>query len=165
MTGSVPKPNSGKTAVGVFLKYPHPGRVKTRLAATVGNETAARIYLKMVRVVLQSTLAPLDRSQYKIILFCDPLESLSAYEKLFPTYEIQLQAGQDLGARLINAFAWLLQNYSKALVIGTDCTEITSTHIELGSVHLKTEKDVVFGPAKDGGYYLIGMQFLHPQFI
>lgn len=146
------------TAVAVFLKYPTPGKVKTRLAATLGAGEAATYYSKMVHWVWENALKDLPSHRFTIYFFCDPYQSLTDYKTLYQmpgTY--CLQEGSDLGARLQNCVSSLFKAHDAVIVIGTDCIEIDSFLIEEAHNELHQGRELVLGPAHDGGYYLIGL--------
>jgi glycosyltransferase A (GT-A) superfamily protein (DUF2064 family) len=75
------------------------------------------------------------------------------------------QTGADLGARMRAALEYLLQKRSceAAILVGTDMPLLTAAHINETRDILDTFRGVVLGPADDGGYYLIGMQAVHPE--
>lgn len=157
-----------KTALAVFLKFPEPGRVKTRLARELGGKRAAEIYASMLERVFQRCLHPLARNEFDVVLFCDPFKPLEDYERYFSDhgFKCRLQKGDDLGARLENAFRVLFGQYSHAIAMGTDCIEMSAEHIKEARDKLLAgvdAADVVVGPAKDGGYFLIGLRSLRPE--
>src|SRR5690606_4157743 len=68
--------------------------------------------------------------------------------------------GENLGERMLNAFSENLSNYDKIIIIGSDIHELKPEHIEQAFKKLDTH-DIVIGPAKDGGYYLLGLKLLN----
>jgi len=152
------------TAVAVFLKYPEPGKVKTRLAAELGNEPAANLYREMVRQIRAGLLSRLPKESFTVYFFCDPFQSLSTYRSwLGDEFPLRLQLGTDLGERLKGAFENLLAAHGSAVAIGTDCLDLDASHLEETRRALLTDSELVLGPAQDGGYYLIGMRSFHPE--
>ena len=142
--------------IGIFLKYPEPGRVKTRLAADVGNEKAAEYYRRMIDRVLAAAKA----TPYEVVLLCDAFRPREDYEALFPGYAITMQSEGDLGKRLSNAFDSLLARHGRVAIVGSDCVTITPEHYR--ATH-ESDADLVLGPATDGGYYLIGLKRPAPR--
>ena len=137
----------------IFIKNPVYGKVKTRLAKTVGNDKALEVYLKLLDHTHDVTRYVVhDRSlYYSDFIDDDDMWGNNDYAKY-------LQEGNDLGERMLHAFKQTIgQGYDKAVLIGSDCPEITGDHIDRAFEELDTN-DVVLGPAKDGGYYLIGMK-------
>jgi len=148
----------------VFLKFPEPGRVKTRLAATVGKDTATAIYKRLVRDVME--MARSAESECDLRILFDPPERESEVRDWLqglgsedaPPLDLAPQVSGDLGARLIAGFeAAFEQGYSKVAAIGTDCVEMMPETIAEAWQRLENT-DAVFGPTHDGGYYMIGLR-------
>ena len=154
----------------VFLKWPEPGRVKTRLANDIGAEKAAEIYKILVQRVIQQ-ISPIYSQLEGVCWVFDPIEK--EYEiKDWITKELNnlgftdlkrhifwSQSDGDLGDRLQSAFEKaLFLDYDRIIAIGTDCIELDSRTIESALVSLLSERSIVFGPSFDGGYYLVGMR-------
>jgi hypothetical protein len=141
-------------AVGIFAKPPLPGLVKTRLIPDIGAVKAARVY----RYCLEYTLAVVRQSGLDYQLFI----SEASDDPLFQEEDHRLQRGEDLGARMFNAFHDLLRRGSDgALIIGTDCLDITSMHLQAAARSLSNHELVIL-PAIDGGYALIGCRQIDP---
>lgn len=141
-------------ALVIFAKNPQSGRVKTRLAATIGNKAALDIYLQL----LQNTLDVAQQVAANCMLFVagGTINLPGIY------FEQVEQTGSDLGEKMANAFSNLFsRGYKKVVIIGTDCPGINPGIIQQGFLQLST-CDVVVGPAHDGGYYLIGLQQPQP---
>lgn len=142
----------GSTLV-VFLKYPEPGKVKTRLAADLGAVSAANLYRDWIGVVLRN-VQPVRPAVHLVGYFDGaPAERFSEWSILVD--EWLPQPAGDLGSRLTVAFEWGHARGGPVLAIGTDCLELRAKQI-LDSLSRLTDHDVVFGPATDGGYYLVG---------
>jgi rSAM/selenodomain-associated transferase 1 len=140
-----------KEVVLVFQKNEVLGKVKTRLAASVGEKQALAIYLQLLD---KTHLALRDISVSTTTYFSEfipdnPIHS--AENKL-------IQVGQDLGERMKNAFAENFElGIEKVVLIGTDCPSLEGIHLSQAFEALD-QYDLVIGPARDGGYYLIGMK-------
>jgi rSAM/selenodomain-associated transferase 1 len=148
-----------RRAILLFVKFPEPGRVKTRLAATVGAERAAEIYRRLVVAVLGS----LPREHELVVAF-DPPEKRAevvAWLGAVPggrRAHFLPQAGGDLGARLERAFAETFAlGFENVAVIGSDCIELTPATFSAAWQALATH-DAVLGPSTDGGYYLLALR-------
>ncbi len=138
-----------KNLVIVFVKNIALGQVKTRLAKTIGNQAAFEVYTKLVRVTEEATV---KLNADKRIYF-----SKSIVENQWKSEKKYVQKGPDLGERMKNAFKKGFEDgYEKIVLIGSDLPDITANDINQGLNVLK-QNDVVFGPAEDGGYYLIGL--------
>ncbi len=138
----------------IFVKYPEPGKVKTRLAGTLGKEAAARLYRRMAGDIIHRLKGC---GQYETVIFFDPPERASDVRDWLGDDQCYIQqSGGDLGERLSNAFRTVFNSGAgRAVVVGTDCPDVTQDIVTRALQHLR-EKDVVIGPAEDGGYYLLG---------
>jgi rSAM/selenodomain-associated transferase 1 len=133
----------------VFVKNIKLGTVKTRLAKTIGNIGAFEVYSELVKITEKATeQLPIDKRIYFSNAVVD-----SQWKNDFKT----VQNGADLGERMLNAFKDGFEaGYKKIVLIGSDLPDISATHITSG-IKALNENDVVFGPAEDGGYYLVGL--------
>ncbi len=147
-----------KQALLVFAKNPEAGKVKTRLAATMGNEAALAVYNQILTYTVSVTqYLPVDKFVY--------YSNYIGQEDIWNSehYYKEIQQGADLGERMKNAFAsTFIKGYDKVVIIGTDCPGISEDIIRDAFGHLQ-RCDVAIGPAKDGGYYLLGMRQLHSK--
>ena len=140
-----------RQALIIFARNLIEGQVKTRLAATLGNEVALDIYKQLLKKV-QQTVQSLNRD--KIVFYSDYIEE-DIWDK--DVYKKRVQQGDSLGKRMENAFkSSFVEGYQKLVIIGTDCPGINETILENAFAKLE-EYDIVIGPAIDGGYYLLGM--------
>jgi rSAM/selenodomain-associated transferase 1 len=144
-------------ALIIFTRNPELGKVKTRLAKTIGNEKALQVY----RDLLSHTMFETEKLACDKFVFYDnaiepnDIWSLDVYEK-------REQFGMDLGAKMKNAFQELFHiGYTNCLIIGSDLFDLQSKHITTAFEKLKMH-DAVLGPAEDGGYYLLGFKELIP---
>ncbi len=141
-----------KKALLIFLKYPELGRSKTRLSATIGNEKSLKVYLEL----LEHTHLISKDLNYDKYLFYDKVTA-NKMPWGDDIYHTAYQVESDLGGRMQNAFELLFdKGYERIVIIGSDCYELTSAIIEDAFNKLETS-EVVIGPAKDGGYYLLGL--------
>jgi len=130
----------------IFARWPEPGRVKTRLAATLGDEAAARIY----RRLLVHTLAVARDSGLPVELRVTGAPRERFETEFGPGFAVSGQAEGDLGERLARV-------EPPALVIGSDLPALTSSLLREAADALAAH-EVVIGPARDGGYWLIGLR-------
>ena len=147
-----------KNLLIIFTRNPVLGKVKTRLAKTVGDKTALDIYTFLLKKTKEITLdSPCDKVVYyseKIIK--NDIWNCNSFRK-------EVQSGEDLGAKMKNSFYKAFENnYCKVVLIGSDIYDLESYHINEAFKKLDTN-DVVIGPALDGGYYLIGLKKIHPK--
>jgi len=161
-----------ENAVIIFLKYPEPGKVKTRLAKDIGNEKSCEIYKLLAEGIIKN-VAQNNLKTYDGHIFFTPADKENEIKNWLKSiidnewaFHIQYspQKGNTLGERMSNAFQQTLQrkDCKRCIIIGTDCPEIDATLIESVFEILK-EKDIVIGPCKDGGYYLLGMSGFVPD--
>jgi rSAM/selenodomain-associated transferase 1 len=145
----------------VFAKAPVPGRVKTRLAPRYGTHGAAGWYREMVHHTLaQATAARLCPLE----LWCAPDSHHGFFHSCRHRYRLTLkrQQGNDLGRRMHYALSRALRDCDYALLIGTDCVSLTPADLTRALDWLDRGKEVVLGPAQDGGYVLIGLRRPQP---
>lgn len=147
-----------KSAILIFAKNLNYGQVKTRLAATVGNDVAHSVYKNLLQYTARIThQLPID----KIVFYSNKIEKKDTWDD--EVYNKQLQSGNDLGERMHQAFAFaFFERNTQVAIIGTDCFELTSAIIMNAFAQLNNH-DVVIGPAKDGGYYLLAIKNLHQE--
>jgi hypothetical protein len=145
-----------KQIILIFIKNPVEGNVKTRLAVTVGNAASLSIYQSLLRHTQAITK---ELHAGKIVFYSDNVEDGDIWDDKI--YKKKLQIGNDLGERMKNAFEDTFEEgKNKVILIGSDCLELTPAIIN-EAFSILQNKDLVVGPATDGGYYLIGMKKLH----
>lgn len=139
-------------AIGVMGREAVPGQVKTRLAREIGTEAAAMAY----RDLLALTLDVVSRVPVSSVLFLPPGDRPP--DDLAPGLMVARQRGPDLGARLAEAFDELFaRGYDRVVLVGSDCPYVTPDLLLRGLDALR-DADTVFGPAEDGGYWLVGQR-------
>lgn len=138
----------------VFLKYPEPGLVKTRLAAEVGGEAAARL----ARHFAEQTLASVVSLGLPVEVCFAPAEREAAVRAwLGQGFVYHAQQGAELGERMKNAFlAAFGRGAERVVLVGTDAPDRPVEFLSEALAGLD-EHGVVLGPALDGGYHLIAM--------
>ena len=150
----------------VFVKFPEPGKVKSRLADGIGGEAAAQVY----RSLTDRVISAIPDGEGVRVVFDPPDREGDVRRWLAPALarfgpvEFWPQAAGDLGRRLEAAFAraFAAGRSATALAIGSDCVELGGRHLAEARERLAAGVDVVFGPALDGGYYLVGMRQPQP---
>lgn len=148
------------TALIVFVKYPSPGRVKTRLAKEIGEDAAAQCYRLMAQECIE---------RYRSIpathcmIYYDPVEEEGRYRQwLGSGLDYIPQGPGNLGDRLAHGFVAALERFPQAIALGTDSPTLPPQNIESAARALAS-RDVVIGPTEDGGYYLIGLKSFDPR--
>lgn len=143
------------TLLIVFVKNKTLGTVKTRLAKTIGDYGAFEVYTELLKI----TEKVANKVPYnKRIYFSNKVE-----ENTWGNHIKTIQNGANLGDRMLNAFTdGFNAGYENIVLIGSDLPDISETEINKAFETLKTN-DAVFGPAEDGGYYLVGLSKLIPE--
>ncbi|MEE9273275.1 MAG: TIGR04282 family arsenosugar biosynthesis glycosyltransferase [Robiginitomaculum sp.] len=139
-----------KPVLFVFAKAPIMGKVKTRLAAGVGSVHALRIYRAMSARILRE----MHDLRWKTVLYITPDNcALKTHGGLWPSHIPRFAQGRgDLSPRTARLFT----GKGPVIAIGTDTPAMKRKYIARGFAALKTN-DAVIGPAKDGGFWLIGL--------
>lgn len=147
----------GAAVLLVFARVPALGLVKTRLAKTLGNVRALRIYRVLGHVVLRQMRRTMENNVSVRVVHTPDDGDNDIRAWLGPDIDTVPQGDGDLGARMWRAVAREFRaGNERVVVVGTDCPELSSAIVEQAFNALGTH-DVVFGPASDGGYYLIGV--------
>ena len=148
---------NSKNLLLIFTRNPELGKVKTRLAKDLGDQSALDIYKFLLghTVAITEALPIIKEVHYSEKIYENDIWDASIYQK-------KQQVGEDLGDRMLHAFAEGFKNgYSNIIIIGSDMYDITSEELMAAFKELDT-KEFVIGPAEDGGYYLLGMHKLKP---
>lgn len=141
-----------KNLILIFAKNPVAGRVKTRLAKDVGEKKALQVY----QYLLDHSAKVTSRvNASKQVWYADHINEKDIWDN--EVFEKKLQSGDHLGERMENAFrSAFAEGYEKVVIVGTDLYDIQPADIDKAFQKLD-EFSAVIGPAKDGGYYLLGM--------
>lgn len=150
--------SKSKSALIIFTRNPELGKCKTRLAKSVGNEAALDIYkylLKHTATISQNVNVD------KFVFYSEEIKKEDLWNNA--VFKKKLQQGIDLGQRMEHAFKQLFQSqYKKIIIIGSDLLDLKPADIET-AFQILNKNDFVIGPAKDGGYYLLGMKRLQSK--
>ncbi len=140
-----------KNLIIILTKNPELGKGKSRLAATVGKENALTIFKELIKHTVSITK---NLAADKWVFYSDYIGDNEYFDDTI--YSKYLQEGNDLGDRMRNAMVKATDaGYEKVMMIGSDCYQLSQTELKKGFKILDSN-DFVFGPAEDGGYYLIG---------
>jgi len=137
----------------LFVKAPLLGRVKTRLSKVVGRHEAANLY----KCFVSDTIAVLQQTDFAWrVCYHPPQAANQMIEWLGPSFTYMPQHGNNLGARMADAFNTVFsEGIRSALIIGSDLPDLSTAIINEAFTSIETTASVI-GPALDGGYYLIG---------
>ena len=146
-----------RRAVLVFVRAPERGTVKTRLAAAVGADAALRVYRRLAEHTLREAAA-LAGEGVQLRVHHTPADSGDAVRHWLGDGPLYLpQADGDLGMRMEDAFARVFADGAQRVVIvGSDLPEVSASLLRR-AFDLLDAHPAVIGPARDGGYYLLGL--------
>ncbi len=147
-----------KPLIIVFVRNPELGRVKTRLAKSIGDQAALEIY----KILCTHTASVVHKiTADKLIFYSDKIQDNDVWTAT--NCKKQIQTKGDLGQKMLDAFQYGFSlGYQKIIIIGSDLYSLRQKHIESAFEQLENY-DVVIGPALDGGYYLLGLNFMIPK--
>jgi hypothetical protein len=147
----------------IFTRYPEPGRTKTRLIPALGPEGAADLHRQMTEHTLTWSRQLKNHSGVSLEVHYEGGDELQIRQWLGCEIPCCPQGKGDLGARMVQAFDDAFSaGMGRVIIIGTDCPGLTGG-LARTAFEALMENDVVLGPAKDGGYYLIGLRKPIPQ--
>ncbi|WP_296619391.1 TIGR04282 family arsenosugar biosynthesis glycosyltransferase [Marivirga sp.] len=144
----------------IFVKNPELGKCKTRLAATIGNQKALNFYKNMLK---RTKEVAEDVNADKAVYYSSFIDENDLWSNQRPFYKYLQNLNPDLGIKMQSAFEEAFQGgYESVCIIGSDCYDLDEKVVDQAFKSLES-KDAVLGPCNDGGYYLLGMNQLHPE--
>ena len=146
-------------ALIIFVRYPEPGKVKTRLAESTNGDFACDVY----KIFTQNIFGEISSLKYfnNYVFYTEEKDKDKIIKWTNNEFVCFPQQGNDLGERMLNAFRIVFnQQNQKAIIIGTDIPDL-SKEIISEAVDVLDENDIVIGPSYDGGYYLLGMKKIY----
>jgi uncharacterized protein len=150
-------------AIVIFTRLPEAGKAKTRMIPALGPEGAADLQRRMTRLVVARVSAYCSGTGGRLVVACEGGSPAAMQEWLGPGPLYVSQRGVTLGDRLLHAArAELDRGAEKVILIGADCPRLCAEHLRRAEYALE-DTDLVFGPADDGGYYLMGMKRVIPS--
>lgn len=151
---------SSPAAVLVFVRAPEAGRVKTRLAAALGPEVALRVYVRLAEHTVREARAVGEAVR---VHFTPAGAEEAVRGWLGEGADYLPQGGGDLGERMHRAFREAFAaGYGRVVIVGSDLPELSAGLLRR-ALALLEEWEVVLGPARDGGYYLLGLRREVPE--
>lgn len=145
-----------RSRILVFAKEPEPGTVKTRLVPLLGEQNAASLHARFVHNTLHMAcsagLSPVE-------LWCSPSVETPFFQDCAQHYDITLhpQSAGDLGRRMHHAISDTLERAMSAVLVGADCPGLCAADLTEALDALAQGAGAVMGPARDGGYFLVGL--------
>lgn len=147
----------------VFVRYPTKGKVKTRLASSIGENKTTSIYKILAENVIKNFAKVKNTNKY--VFYSDESEKILIKKWLGKKFIFSTQEGDNLGERMKNSFEKVFSHgANKVIIIGTDIPDLTTEVINNAILKLE-HVDVVIGPSDDGGYYLLGMKKYFSEFF
>lgn len=151
---------SDEAVILVFAKAPIAGKVNTRLIPDIGVEAATRLQQELIDrrldTLTHNRLADVE-------LHCLPdtdHECFVAAKKKYPV-TLRRQHGEELGERMFNAAKRALESYRYCILLGTDAPALDVAAVDRAVEVLRSGESVVFSPAEDGGYVMLGLSQVH----
>lgn len=149
---------TSKKALIIFVKNPEIGKVKTRLATSIGDASALEVY----KFLLHHTMAiTKDLKVDKYVFYSGNIQRNDIWNP--EVFRKKLQKGNDLGEKMDAAFTEIFEmGYQMAVIVGSDMLDLESADLKAAFDTLEKHQTVI-GPAVDGGYYLLGMKEPNPK--
>lgn len=146
----------------LFTRYPEPGRTKTRLIPKLGMEGAAELQRDMTEHVLTRVWPLVRKNSVNVEVWYDGGSEPEMRRWLGRGIKFVAQEDGELGKRMRQAVERSVSCGAKrVLIIGADCPGVDASLLSRAFELLRSHP-LIFGPARDGGYYLIGLREAHP---
>ncbi len=139
----------------IFAREPKKGNVKTRLSRHLSEMECLKLYKRFLKNAV--LLARKIKHCRRIIAYDSDNQNPSFLKKIAPDFGFYKQKGENLGEKMFDAFKAFAITNTKTIIIGSDSPGLPETYINRAFDELNG-KDLVLGPAYDGGYYLIGLK-------
>jgi len=147
-----------KNCLMIFTRKPEKGKVKTRLAKDVGTDKALKIYKFLLHHTAKITAKV---NAHKQVYYTHSIVTNDVWDDNI--FDKKVQPEGDLGKKMQQAFEQAFQDgFQNVIIIGSDLYDINHNLIDEAFSKLN-QKDVVIGPATDGGYYLLGLKNIYPE--
>ena len=152
----------GDDALILMAKTPLPGKVKTRMCPPLSHRRAAEFYACLLEdIACETTLL---RGVRRYLFHTPPGGKAVFLAASFSCFLLRKQAGNDLGERMARAVGEAFAGGARrVVVIGADCPALSAARIRSAFRELADAADAVFGPAGDGGFYLVGLNAHAPS--
>jgi rSAM/selenodomain-associated transferase 1 len=146
-------------SIVIFARAPEPGKVKTRLATQIGDEAAAKLYAAMLQDTISVVKSAAQETKSEVVLCYTPDDAFApgdySLSKFWHGANLP-QNGKDLGEKMLNAAQnCFSHDANRVVIIGSDKPDLEVSTLRSAFEELENH-DLLFGPALDGGFYLIG---------
>ena len=144
----------------ILTKASQPGFTKTRLIPALGEQGAADLAKRMLIHTLNQSL---EANIGPVEICTTPAPTDAIWQDFVSSNKLEYsdQGKGDLGERLSRISQRVIDSGESVLLIGTDCTQLTATHLQQARDGLRNSDSILI-PATDGGYVLLGLNFFHP---
>lgn len=146
-----------------FTREPVPGSVKTRMQPAMTSTAACALHCELTLWTL-STLCAYPSGRVELSVAGNRDHPFFAQCRALGDIAVTAQEEGDLGARMYNALAAGLERACKVILVGSDCPALDEAYLTAAETALDT-RDVVLGPALDGGYVLIGVRSVRREWF
>lgn len=149
------------TAIAIMAKQPQPGKTKTRLCPPLSIEQS----VELSEALLQDTIALVKAVPgADLALAITPPQAQPYFARLAPGGSLFVPvSGANIGECLHKTLKTLLaMGFTKALALNADSPSLPPEYL-LQAVEALDQHELVFGPAMDGGYYLVGLTRPQPE--
>jgi rSAM/selenodomain-associated transferase 1 len=149
--------------VALYAKAPVLGKVKTRMQGLLGREGALSLHKALIRYVFRNlTDARLCPVQLWVGRAQAPSDSDGSHDEFFLSLcnkkDLYDQSGADLGTKMAFTARQALKDNDYVVLVGSDCASVDAAYLEQALQALESGTQIVFGPAEDGGYVLLGLR-------
>jgi rSAM/selenodomain-associated transferase 2/rSAM/selenodomain-associated transferase 1 len=142
----------------IFTRFPEPGKTKTRLIPALGAHGAARLQRQMTEHIISKVAKMKGRDGPALEIRYEGGSRALMQDWLGPGFRYRPQGSGDIGRRMGRAFEEAFQETkAPAVIIGSDIPGISADIVRQAFDGLQ-KNDLVLGPARDGGYYCIGLK-------
>jgi hypothetical protein len=154
--------NFKDTALIIFVRLPVPGKVKSRLAESLGAQAAAALYRECAENLFRE--CSLIASGLQVFIFyCDRQDKAAVERWAGQGFRFSPQRGRSLGRRLENALGEVFgSGAARAVVMASDVPDLSAGLIN-DAINSLDDYNIVVGSSCDGGYYLLGLRNLHRE--
>jgi len=157
------KQKSDKSAFIIFAKYPHLGKVKTRLAKDTGDKFARFFYDKCATKLFGEVAKVTGESTDAFLFYTEEDDLKLIKDWVNRDFGYFPQKGDDLGSRISKAFKLVFEmGYDKVIIVGSDVPDLNFDFLK-ASIERLNDCDLVIGPCSDGGYNLLGIKKYQPD--
>lgn len=144
------------SAIAIFVKTPGVSEIKSRLAATIGEQNALEFYQLSLKATQAVVIEAIKKSEGKIEAYWAVAEKDQLDHSLWNSFKTIPQGSGDLGERLAAVYSKLQQKHRKVFLIGADSPHMPYKSLLKAEFKLISSSSFILGETEDGGFYLFG---------